>query len=105
VIEGDVAGTQDRDHQQDDQIRRLFEADEIEEAVDVGALRREDRDGHADDEGHRGETREEAEHQRGAAEQLAVADHDRAEGRHRDVERREELRHLREVMDLAPARR
>ena len=105
VIDGERAGTEDGDHHEDEEVRRLLEPDEIEEAVDVAALRGEDRDDHAHDERDRREPREEPDHERRAAQELAPTDHHRVQAGRRDVQGREELRHLLDVVDLAPPRR
>ena len=95
--------TYDEEHHQYAKVRKFIRADEIEQTMNVSQLGGEDGDDHADDERQRRQARQQADDQQSAANELAVADHDRVYAGRGDAQLHEERRHLVQAVHLAPA--
>src|SRR5580693_984423 len=73
-VERDLARTEDRNHDENDEIGELVESNEVEDVVQVSPLCRQDRDDHAHGERKCRQSRHEAQDEQTAANEFAVAD-------------------------------
>ncbi len=105
MIERHGAGPDDDDHDEDDEVCKLIEADQVEEVMQVPELGGQNGDDHAHDQRNRREPRGQSEHEQSAANELAVTDNHGIEARGGNVESHEKRGDLVEAMDLAPASR
>jgi hypothetical protein len=105
MIEGDGAGADNCDHDEDDEVCKFVEADKVEHVMKVRELGGQNGDDHAHDERKGREPRRQADHEERSSNELAVTHDHRVEARRWNMETLEELRDLGDAVHLAPTGR
>ena len=104
MVQADPARPGEEEPQESQRVQRLVQLDELVEPGHRLHLHRQDRHDHVDEERDRGEPREQADEDEGAADQLGIPGQRGIERGKRNAPAGEALGHGVEVVDLAPAR-
>jgi hypothetical protein len=105
MIEGDCAGADDDDHDEDDEVCKFVEADKVEHVMKVSELGSQNGDDHAHDEREGREPSRQTDHEQRPSNELAVAHEHGVEARRGYMEFLEKRRDLGDAVNLAVPRR